>query len=79
MATDAWLTLLAAAGAPAAAAWLKALEACGAADTLVASSPRALLALGLPEESVARLKSPDHAARGRARAGRWAARQSHGT
>jgi DNA processing protein len=76
MATDAWLTLLAAAGAPAAAAWLKALEACGGADALVASSPRALLALGLPEDAVARLKSPDRAALERARAWLSSARHS---
>jgi DNA processing protein len=68
MATDAWLTLLAAAGAPAPAAWLAALKTCGTAEALLASPPRALLALGLPEEAVAKLRSPDRAALERARA-----------
>jgi DNA processing protein len=67
MASDAWLTLLAAAGAPAAAAWLAALRTHGTAEAVVASPPRGLLALGLPEDSVARLKSPDRAALDRAR------------
>ncbi|HUO67515.1 MAG TPA: DNA-processing protein DprA, partial [Gammaproteobacteria bacterium] len=68
MASDAWLTLLAAAGAPAGAAWRAALNASGTAEALVASAPRALLAQGLPEESVASLKSPDRAALERGRA-----------
>jgi DNA processing protein len=68
MASDAWLTLLGAAGAPARAPWLRALETCGTAEALVASAPRALLALGLSEESVASLRSPDTAALERARA-----------
>src|SRR3954470_6640371 len=76
MATDAWRTLLAAAGARAAAAWVKALEACGTADALVGSRPRALLALGLPEDAVARLKSPDPAALERARVWLSSARHS---
>jgi DNA processing protein len=68
MASDAWLTLLAAAGAPAGTGWLRALESCGTADALVASPRRALHALGLGEESIARLKSPDRAALERSRA-----------
>ena len=68
MATDAWLTPLAAAGAPAGAAWLEALKVCGTAEALVASPQRVLLALRLGEESVAKLKSPDLAALERARA-----------
>ena len=75
MATDAWLTLLAAAGAPASAPWLAALKACGTADALVASPPRALLEHGLPEEAAARLKSPDPAALARAR--EWLASARH--
>ena len=68
MASDAWLTLLAAAGAPPNAAWREALKACGTAEALVASTPRTLQSLGLGEESVASLKFPDRAALERARA-----------
>jgi DNA processing protein len=68
MASDAWLTLLAAAGAPAGAPWRAALKARGSAEALVSSSPRELLALGLSEESVSGLKSPDRATLERARA-----------
>jgi DNA processing protein len=60
MASDAWLTLLCAA-APADRRWLAALKSCGSADALVARSRRALLDLGLPEDAVQRLKSPDAA------------------
>ena len=68
MASDAWLTLLAAAGAPAGAVWREALKTCGTADALVGSSQRALRALGLDEKSVAKLKSPDGANLERSRA-----------
>jgi DNA processing protein len=68
MASDAWLTLLAAAGAPASTVWLQALKSCGTADALVASPQSALRALGLGDEAVASLKSPDRAALDRARA-----------
>jgi DNA processing protein len=68
MASDAWLTLLAAAGAPAGTVWREALKACGTAAALVGSSQRALRALGLDEKSVAKLKSPDGANLERSRA-----------
>ena len=75
MALDAWLTLLAAAGAPAGATWLAALRACGTAEALLERPPSALLALGLPEDAVARLRSPDSAALERARA--WLSSARH--
>jgi DNA processing protein len=68
MASDAWLTLLAAAGAPAGPRWLEALKTRGTAEELVASPRRALLELGLGEESIAKLKSPDGVALERSRA-----------
>ena len=68
MASDAWLTLLAAAGAPASDVWREALESCGTAEALVGSSERALRALGLDDQSVAKLKSPDGADLERSRA-----------
>jgi|KBSSwiStaDraftv2_1062776.scaffolds.fasta_scaffold28752_3 DNA processing protein len=68
MASDAWLTLLAAAGAPAARVWRQALKSSGTADALVGSSQSALRALGLDDDSIAKLKSPDGALLERARA-----------
>ena len=67
MASDAWLTL-ACAAAPADRRWLAALKASGGAEALVDRSRHALLALGLPEDAIERLKSPDAAAIERARA-----------
>lgn len=66
MANDAWLTLLCAA-APADRRWLAALKRCGTADALVARSRAVLLELGLTEDSIARLQSPDAGAIERAR------------
>jgi len=67
MASDAWLTL-ACAAAPADRRWLAALKSCGTAEALVARSRHTLLGLGLPEQAVDQLKSPDAAAIERARA-----------
>jgi DNA processing protein len=60
MATDAWLTLLQAAQSLSSRpAWLTALADFDSADAIVAASPRALLARGLPAAEVARLQAPD--------------------
>jgi DNA processing protein len=58
MATDAWLTLLAAAQGES-SRWREALQAAGSAEALVADSPRSLAALGLGDEAIGELKSPD--------------------
>jgi DNA processing protein len=61
MALEAWLTLLHAAQSNR-RDWLKALKLHGSPESLVRESPRALAALGLVEDDIARLKSPDAAA-----------------
>ncbi len=60
MVTDAWLTLLQA--APFSShLWRTALQALGSVEALVAAPARALLAHGLPAESIAKLADPDGA------------------
>lgn len=60
MALEAWLTLLHAAQSNR-RDWLKALRLHGTPEALARESPRALVALGLAEDEIARLKSPDAA------------------
>jgi DNA processing protein len=68
MVSDAWLTLLQTAQfSP--DRWLHALGAYGSAEALVAAPAQALLAHGLPADSIAKLGEPNHAALARCR--RW--------
>lgn len=60
MALEAWLTLLHAAQSHR-GDWHKAFLLHGSPDSLVRESPRALAALGLVDDEIARLKSPDAA------------------
>jgi DNA processing protein len=57
---DAWLELLHAAHSHR-AEWHKALHDCGSPEAIANESQRALLARGLPEDEIARLRSPDPA------------------
>jgi DNA processing protein len=60
MVSDSWLTLLKVAQfSP--QLWLPALTAFGSAEALVAAPARALLAHGLPADSVAKIAAPDEA------------------
>jgi DNA processing protein len=59
MATDAWLTLLGAAQQVSPRAWLAALKDSGSPEALVRESTPTLLARGLPEGAIAKLKAPD--------------------
>jgi DNA processing protein len=73
--SDAWLALSQAAQlAP--QIWLAALKQSGSAEALVAESPSALLAMGLPAEGVGKLHSPDVPLLERAR--RWLAGPNRG-
>jgi DNA processing protein len=75
MVSDAWLALLQAAQ-PSPEIWLAALKSCGSAEALHAEPARALLALGLPAEGVAKLHRPDEALLERSR--RWLAGANRG-
>src|SRR5262245_22658463 len=68
MVSDAWLALLHVAHSSP-EVWRAALKSAGSAEALHAESPRALLAMGLPEEGVGKFHSPDDALLERAR--RW--------
>jgi DNA processing protein len=60
MALDAWLTILQAAQGEQ-RDWFDALEKLGSPQALVAESARGLAALGMSEDAIRRLKSPDEA------------------
>lgn len=60
MISDAWLALLHAAKSRS-VGWHRALVELGSVDAVVNAAPRALLERGVPEEDVARLRSPDAA------------------
>src|SRR5688572_4189017 len=59
MATDAWLTLLAAAQQVTTRPWLAALKQCGSIEALRIAPPRMLLERGIAAEASAKLQAPD--------------------
>jgi DNA processing protein len=59
MATDAWLTLLAAAQQVTTRPWLAALKQCGSIEALRIAPPRMLLERGIAPEAIAKLQAPD--------------------
>jgi DNA processing protein len=61
MATDAWLTLLAAAQQVSPRPWLDALKHCGSPEALIASSARPLGNCGVSADAIAKLQTPDRA------------------